>query len=270
MKINTFNKPFTNEYLENYLVNLGKQTIEFINSVKINRLDNKLDGTVLSQADIELDKILFKSLKLLDPTIPIISEERSVKKEVFMKKVYWLIDPIDGTSNYINGGQEFTINVALIQDGIPVIGLIAHPPTKKIWLALNDKTYIYITNNKLRTKLFSKPIDQSCPKIIISKEKNFYTDSFINKIEKKEIIYVSSSLKFCCLAEKKAILYPRFSRIKKWDIAAGHAILKSSGGDLVNMDGTEYKYNYPSELSRKFFAFSLKNWRKLLKLPDNF
>ena len=269
MKKYPFKKPINDEELTTFLISLGKKTIKFINNSSISRLKNKSDGTDLSEADLKLDKILFTLLKNFDPSITIISEERDVKKETFMKKSYWLVDPIDGTTNYVNGGNEFTINVALINNGIPIIGLIAHPPTREIWVALKKKVFIYDALNDLRKTLFKKPLNINNPGIIISKEENIKTHNFIKKIKNKKIIYVSSSLKFCYLAAKRAILYPRFSVIKKWDIAAGHAILRASGGELTNIDGTAYKYNYPSELSKEFFAFSLKSWRKTLNLQSN-
>ena len=260
-----FKKDITKEYLENYLINLALNTMKFVNQNEINILNNKSDGTSLSQADLELDRIIYSSLNKLAIDIPIISEERNIKKEDFMKKVYWLIDPIDGTSNYINGGSQYTINIALIQNGLPTIGLIAHPPSKQVWLAVQKSIFIYDEKKKLKVPISKNYINKKCPSIIISKEKNNKIDGFINNIESKDIIYVSSSLKFCYLASKKAILYPRFSVIKKWDIAAGHAILKASGGDLVTLDGKKFKYNYPSEFTKEFFAFSLKNWKSTLK-----
>ena len=127
------------------------------------------------------------------------------------------------------------------------------------------KVFIYDAFENLKTSIPESFINKKCPAIIISKERNKKIIEFINNIESKTIIHVSSSLKFCYLASKKAVLYPRFSIIKKWDIAAGHAILKASGGDLINLNGKVFKYNYPTELSKEFFAYSLKNWKSTLK-----
>ena len=135
MYVTPFKKKISINYLESYLINLSKEAIKYINSSKINILNNKGDGTALSKADLHLDKMLCNSLKDLDNNIPVISEERKVLKEAFMEENYWLIDPIDGTDNYISGGKEYTINIALIQNGNPTIGIIAHPPSKKIWFS---------------------------------------------------------------------------------------------------------------------------------------
>ena len=260
-----FKKDISVKYLESYLINLGKSSMNLVNKSHINKLDNKIDGTALSQADLEVDKMICDALESLDSNIPIISEERNTVKELFMQENYWLIDPIDGTSNYISGGKEYTINIALIQNGEPTIGLIAHPPSKKIWIAIKNKLFLYDIIVDLKIDISQEHVKKECPGIIISRENNKKTQEFIKNIKNKKIIHVSSSLKFCYLVSKKAIIYPRFSNIKKWDIAAGHAILKASGGMLLKLDGKEFKYNYPSEFSKEFLASSLKNWRDIFQ-----
>ena len=266
-----FTKKFSKEYLENYLLKLAKKTIQYIKENDINKLSNKLDGSELSQADLELDKIVYQSLKKLDITVPVISEERKVEKEEFLNRKYWLVDPIDGTRNYVNGGNQYTVNIALILNGNPVIGLIAHPPSDRVWLAIENSISLFNVKQNTKHKIFKFKSPVENPTILISREKNFRTDDFINNINNKKIAFISSSLKFCYLVMNKAILYPRFSKIKKWDIAAGHALLRASGGDLVGVNEEKYTYDYPSEFSEEFLAFNSKNWKKYFsfKKPIN-
>ena len=268
MNYQSFKKNIISDEIEKNLINLVSESINFINSQKINRLDNKNDGTCLSKADLEIDNIIFETLSKLDSTIPVISEERSFNNKLFMSPEYWLIDPIDGTRNYINGGNEFTINIALISKGNPIFGIIGHPPSNNIWIG--KKNHVFIYNNKTRLKKKIVKLTQAKNKntVIISNEKNKNIENLISKIENIEIIKVSSSLKFCYLATNKAIFYPRFSIIKKWDIAAGHAILNSSGGVLTNLKGKTYNYNYPSSCAKAFFAYSNLGWDKRLLLNN--
>ena len=175
----------------------------------------------------------------------------------YLEKSYWIIDPIDGTSSYLNGGEEYTVNVALIVNGIPQIGLIVHPPSKKIWYAKKDKLKI-IKNKKTIIIKKNKITKKNIKTIITSKERNKTIEQFLKSHEGCKVFKMSSSLKFCFLAEKKADIYPRFSVINKWDIAAGHAILNAAGGVLLDLNGKNFSYNTQSSKTTKFLHSQIK------------
>ena len=141
--------------------------------------------------------------------------------------------------------------------------MIAHPPSKKIWYAKNNK--LLIINNGLK-KIYnnSKTIIDDNPTIITSRERTIEIENFLNKFNKFKRIKLSSSLKFCKLAEGEADFYPRFSSISKWDIAAGHAILNASGGDIINFKGKNLKYNNRSSKTGKFIALANKSMKNSL------
>jgi 3'(2'), 5'-bisphosphate nucleotidase len=239
------------------LLNIAYESIHFILKTKINFLNTKSDGSPLTEADICVDEIINKNLKHLCSKTKVISEEKKYNLDSYLEKSYWIIDPIDGTNSYLNGGEEYTVNIALIVNGVPQIGLIAHPPSKKIWYAKKNKLKI-IKNKKTIIIKKNKITKKNIKAIITSKETNKTIEHFLKSYKGCKIFKMSSSLKFCLLAEKKADIYPRFSVINKWDIAAGHAILNAAGGVLLDLNGKNFFYNTKSSKTTKFFAFSDK------------
>lgn len=257
--INTIN----NNKFDKFIINIAYDCINYIRASNIQFLNSKSDGTPLSSADLEIDKIICKSLLRFNPQIKILSEEHEFTIDSYMQDYYWIIDPIDGTKSYLNGGVEYTVNIALIYKGIPILGLIAHPPSNKIWYAKNNKLVI-IKNGFTKIYNNSKPVKEDSPSIITSRENTIEMESFLNKVNKFKRIKLSSSLKFCKLAEDEADFYPRFSSISKWDIAAGHAILNASGGELINFEGKNFKYNNRSSKTGKFIALANKAMKNSL------
>ena len=252
-----------NKSLEENLIDIMKKCITSVMHNKDKRFQIKEDGTKLTIADIKLHNIIKKSLLTIYPEIPLISEEGEFKEEDFQKKIYWLIDPLDGTSNYASGGNFFTVNVALIKEGNPIVGIIAHPPSNTIWFGNGELAY---KKTVLKKTMLSTHSDTTSPKIIVSSHLDPETDLFIKKIKSVKIINYSSSIKFCKIAEGVGDLYPRLTSIKKWDIAAGDAILRSSGGMLLNSKKKNYVYNTATSESGIFFAVSSRTkWIKILK-----
>jgi 3'(2'), 5'-bisphosphate nucleotidase len=250
---------------DQYIINIANNCINYIKESTIKRLENKNDGTPLSAADLKVDNIIRKSLNLFNSNINVLSEEYKFSLNSYLKECYWIIDPIDGTRSYISGGDEYTVNIALIYKGEPYLGLIAHPPSKKIWYAKNKKLII-INNGIKQSYKASKKNLQDYLTVITSKEINSELESFLKKFKKIKRIKISSSLKFCKLAEGKADLYPRFVSISKWDIAAGHAILNASGGELIDLDGNNINYNKKSSKTGKFLALSTKETKDKFKI----
>tara|TARA_Y100000589_G_scaffold331899_1_gene387797 strand:- start:4062 stop:4856 length:795 start_codon:yes stop_codon:yes gene_type:complete len=253
---------YDTKIIEEYLLKIMSVCIDTVNSIKIKKSELKKDGTVVTQADKRVHSTIEMFLLKFNSNIPIISEEGNFNDQDFEQNIYWLIDPIDGTQNYSNGGLNYTINIALIDQGEPVLGIIGHPPTKSIWFGSKDIAYKKINKKKYFLKTITKI---SKPKIIVSGSLDKKTHRFIQKIEAAELKKFSSSIKFCKLAEGLADIYPRLNGIKKWDIAAGDAILRAAGGMLLDARKEEYNYKSPTSDSGVFFAVSSKQkWLNLL------
>ena len=205
----------------------------------------KSDNTPVSNGDIEVNKILTSKIKKVTPNIAIVSEESSNHKNDNNLKDFWLIDPIDGTRDYINNRDEFTLNAALIIDKKPVIGIITAPAKKRVF-------YSYGLSN-------SYELADGYEISLINKKKNYegltsvsYSDSLkpeIQEIHKKYRIIshqkMKSSLKFCVVAAGEFDMYVTEPRACEWDIAAGHAILEHAGGKITDFDGKEIFYGKP-------------------------
>ena len=205
----------------------------------------KSDNTPVSNGDIEVNKILTNKIKEITPNIPIVSEESSNHKMDVNLNNFWLIDPIDGTRDYINNRDEFTLNAALILDKKPVIGIITAPAKKRVFYSYGlSHSYELIDNQEIS---------------LMNKKKNFegYTavsysselKSEIAKIHKKYKINsfqkMKSSLKFCVIAAGEFDLYAAEPRACEWDIAAGHAILEHAGGKITDFYDNEILYGKP-------------------------
>ena len=229
------------ENLIEYFLEAGDLSIQLREKGLIKKI--KSDNTPVSNGDLEVNKFISNKISEVTPNLPIISEETSENKDNLNLKDFWLIDPIDGTYNYINNLEEFTINAGLILNNKPVAGLINAPAKKRMF-------YSYEKGNAFE---FSKSKTTNLSNKRSKKSKNLKFISYSNKIKPeiqkiyddlgvKEHIKMKSSLKFCVIAAGEYDGYVAEPRAYEWDIAAGHAILEHSGGTVTDFKGNEILY----------------------------
>ena len=205
--------------------------------------ETKSDNTPVTNADIEVNNILINKIKEITPEIPIVSEESSENKESKNLRTFWLIDPIDGTYDYIHGKDEFTINAGLIIENKAELGIINAPAKKRLFYSYSLGSCFELNENR--------KIILNCKKL--SKDGEINAVSYSNKL-KPEIVELHKkykvtnykkmkcSLKFCVKAAGEFDLYIAEPRASEWDIAAGHAILKNAGGKVSDFNGNEILY----------------------------
>ena len=201
----------------------------------------KKDNTPVTNGDIEVNKIILNNLKKISPSIPIVSEETSENKNLDLN-TFWLVDPIDGTYDYINNRDEFTLNAGLIINKVAVAGIIYAPAKKRMFYSYGNNIS-YELNNSNEKVLNNKNIDKNNIRAV-SYSNNLKPEiiEIHKKLKVKEYVKMKSSLKFCVIAAGEFHVYVAEPRAKEWDIAAGHAILKNSGGTVTDLDGKEILY----------------------------
>jgi|TARA_B110000438_G_scaffold41940_1_gene41716 3'(2'), 5'-bisphosphate nucleotidase len=249
------------------LIAIAKEAGEAILEVYNSDFDYQMkeDSSPLTKADTISHNIISKKLKELTPEIPILSEEDSdIPFEIRSKWIkYWLIDPLDGTKEFIKKNGEFTVNIALIENCRPILGVIFMPISSETFWGSKDNGSFYKKNNKIVQMNVTKDKNNDLLKIATSRSHpSNDLDSFLKRFSRYEIIKAGSSIKFCLVALGKADIYPRLSPTCEWDIAAGHAIAENAGATLINIDGSEVLYNRKeSYLNNSFFVFNdlLKN-----------
>ena len=203
----------------------------------------KSDNTPVSNGDLEVNKIISKKLKELTPSIPIISEETSDNKLTKDLKNFWLVDPIDGTYDYINNLEEFTINAGLILDRKPAAGLIFAPAKKRMFYSYGTGNAFELINGKEIKIDGSRNFKKDKIKFVSYSNKiKPEIKEIFNKLNVKEYTRMKSSLKFCVIATGEFDGYVAEPRACEWDIAAGHAILKHSGGSITDFENNEILY----------------------------
>ncbi len=203
----------------------------------------KSDNTPVSNGDLEVNKILIKKITELTPNIAIVSEEASENKSRDNLENFWLIDPIDGTHDYINDLDEFTINAGLIIEKKPAAGLIYAPAKKRMFYSYgNDFSFELIDGNSKKLNS-SKNFNKNEIKFVsYSNKLKPEIKEIYKKLNVKKHIRMKSSFKFCVIAAGEFDGYVAEPRASEWDIAAGHAILKHSGGSVTDFDGKEIFY----------------------------
>ena len=238
--MNNLNLKNTTEQLIDTFLEAGKIAKEI--SRKGVKVSIKADKSPVTDGDLAVDNILTKKIKNLTPGISIISEETVNLNNTNKEKNFWLIDPIDGTKDYINKKDEYTINAALIMDLNPVLGIIYAPAKERLFFSYGKNLAFEINKGK--------KVNLNCKKKntgeIIGLESSRSSSSEVLEIYKRykvsKVIRMSSSLKFCVLAAGEADIYAAKARAWEWDIAAGHAILEHAGGLITNH--TEKKFPY--------------------------
>lgn len=267
------------------LVNIVERATEEVLSVynsKEFHIVEKNDKSPLTLADKKSHECIINGLKELGDQYPVLSEEGREITYLERKKwkYFWLIDPLDGTKEFINKNGEFTINIALIEEDRPVIGVVSVPVRKEIFFAykkngaykLNYEGKIFSNNEELYKESQRLPFLIERDEIIVvgsRSHKDQRTEEYIENIKKignVKVVNIGSSFKICYLAEGEADIYPRFGKTMEWDIAAGHIILEETGGKIVNAETLEpVKYNKCNLENPPFIAKSFSFLKKYEK-----
>ena len=245
----------------NVSIEAGKEILNFYNNDI--EVTHKEDLSPLTKADLASNKIILESLTKLNNNIPILSEESLVDWSIRKNwKKYWLVDPLDGTKEFIKKNGEFTVNIALIEDNNPILGVVYVPAKSLLYLAEKNKGS-FKTNTKDKLENF-----EGIQKILVSSQTNrarvigsrsHSNATFDNWVKEKfpnaDIVQAGSSLKFCLIAEGEADIYPRFGPTSEWDIAAGHMIVNEAGGKIRTFQNDSIKYNTKENIiNPEFYA----------------
>ena len=213
-------------------------------------VQRKADDSPVTEADQAAEDFILAALKALTPEIPVVSEEASAAGHVpdVSGGRFWLVDPLDGTKEFISRNGEFTVNIALVENGRPVAGVVHAPALAMTWAGVGDgegpgaATFSETDHPPMAIEARVIPSDGAT--VIASRRHGSgpELDSFLSKYTVKDRVTAGSSLKFCLVATGKADLYPRFGRTMEWDTAAGHAVLLAAGGKVDTADGVPLVY----------------------------
>jgi 3'(2'), 5'-bisphosphate nucleotidase len=218
----------------------------------------KADASPVTEADVAAERILLPRLAKLLPDVPAVSEEAQEGANALSEAGarFWLVDPLDGTKEFVAKRDDFTVNVALVEDGRPMLGVVSAPAHGLLFTAAGPGT---ARGGTLGGDL--RPISARVPPadgIVVltsrSHESSRKVSDYLDGKLVAERRLIGSSLKFCRIAEGAADLYPRFGPTSEWDTAAGHAVLDAAGGSVVNLDGTPLRYGKERFLNAGFIA----------------
>ena len=218
----------------------------------------KADGSPVTHADRAAEQIILAGLRALSPGTPIVSEEATAADGPpdIIGPRFWLVDPLDGTAEFISHSDEFTVNIALIEDGKPVLGIVHAPVSGDIYMATGLGTALYYPLHGNPAPLTARRPAAAGLTVLVSRRHGDKAQlkSFLAGQPVQERITQGSSLKFCTLAAGRADLYPRFGPTMEWDTAAGQAVLEGAGGRVLTEYGKPLAYAKPGFANPSFIA----------------
>lgn len=223
----------------------------------------KADQSPLTEADKAAHALIASKLFQLNASIPILSEE---DVDAFAgpnnQGLYWLVDPLDGTKEFVKRNGEFTVNIALIQHGEPVLGVVYAPVLDELYYASRD-------NGAFKVSGSSRPIGihvaqrldgQPCKVVGSRSHAGPETEAWLSQLGEYEVVPMGSSLKLCLVAEGKAHVYPRLGPTSLWDTAAAHAVVLEAGGQVMDLEGKPLGYSKTDQLLNPFFIVAAENF----------
>jgi 3'(2'), 5'-bisphosphate nucleotidase len=219
-------------------------------------IKEKDDQSPLTAADMASHKAIVAGLQALTPDIPVLSEEAA--KIPFEQrscwKTYWLIDPLDGTKEFIKRNGEFTVNIALVQDGVPVLGVVHVPVSGVTYAACQGGGAVKDVPGQGQQAIRVRKLSGGPVAVVGSRShRGDSLNSFLDKLGAHEIVSMGSSLKICLVAEGVADVYPRLGPTSEWDTAAAHCVVEQAGGSLTDLDMKPLRYNTKDSLLNPFF-----------------
>jgi 3'(2'), 5'-bisphosphate nucleotidase len=213
------------------------------------KIDGKTDGSPVTEADLAADRIIGEGLAWLVPELPAISEERADLAEPSYKGSFFLIDPLDGTKEFVAGRDEFTVNLALVTNGTPLLGIIGAPALGLIWRGLVGRGAERLTIGegfaRLAEPIHTRPLPRPGDPWIVAVSRSHgdvRSEAFIEARPGAIRQKLGSAVKFGRVAEGGADIYPRLAPTCEWDIAAGHAVVTAAGGKVTNAKGQDLRF----------------------------
>tara|TARA_B110000259_G_scaffold153720_1_gene174080 strand:- start:705 stop:1484 length:780 start_codon:yes stop_codon:yes gene_type:complete len=207
------------------------------------KIETKQDNSPVSNGDLRCNELITNKILELTPNIPIISEETVDLKIKNKEKIFWLIDPIDGTKEYIVGKDEYTLNAALIIDKVPCIGLVGAPKKKQLFFSygIND-SYLIENNKKIKNNCSKKTSKGEIVALASSTTPSEEIMKELKKYNVTSVVKMASSYKFCVIANGEYDIYAAKERANEWDYAAGHAVAEHAGAIIKTLDGKSFDY----------------------------
>lgn len=215
----------------------------------------KGDDSPVTEADQKAEALILPGLRRLTPTIPIVAEEEAAAGRIpEVGDTFWLVDPLDGTKEFIKKNGEFTVNIGLIAGGKPVAGVVFAPALGILWSGAADQAFREDAAGR-RAIACRKVPDHGA--VVLDSRSHRAPErltAFLAELPGAVIENAGSSLKFCKVADASADFYPRFGPTSEWDVAAGHAVLAAAGGEVVTFDGKPFAYGKPGFRNADFLA----------------
>ena len=239
MKINEL-KSISESLIDTFYV-AGKESVDLY--AKGLKIEIKEDNSPVSNGDLRVNELITNKIKELTPNIPIVSEETVDLNVKNTAKIFWLIDPIDGTKEYIAGKDEYTLNAALVINTVPVLGLVGVPKKNRLFYSYAPGESYLIDDGK--TKKINCSKQQPKGKVVALSSVLKPSDVILNKLKKfnvSSIVKMASSYKFCVIATGEFDIYAARERANEWDYAAGHAVAQNAGAIIKTLDEKPFLY----------------------------
>ena len=233
-------------------------------------VQQKADHSPVTAADLAAQEVIVRGLKLLTPDLPVLSEESSQIPFTERRRwhSYWLVDPLDGTKEFISRNGDFTVNIALVQNHAPVAGVVRIPVEDLSYYGVVGSGAWRRKRGAAPEPIHVHPLGRRPVRIVASRShRGQLLDGYLAKLGSHTTLSRGSALKFCLVAEGSADVYPRLGPTSEWDTAAGHAVLLAAGGHVISLDGTALSYNSKASLlNPQFIAYAddSRDWRKYL------
>ncbi|MCB1445709.1 MAG: 3'(2'),5'-bisphosphate nucleotidase CysQ [Rhizobiaceae bacterium] len=246
------------DVLERLALAAGKEILGVYNAGP--NVTFKNDASPVTEADERAEAIILKGLGEAFPDIPVVAEESVAAGRVpdVEGKAFFLVDPLDGTKEFINKRDDFTVNIALVKDGAPVTGIVYAPAKGTAWTGRDGAAEKIAVdgdfNITARAPIGCRPPSGDLTAVASRSHNSPETETFLKDKGITSTKSVGSSLKFCLVAEGEADVYPRFGRTMEWDTAAGDAVLRAAGGMTVDLDGNPFRYGKTKQAHDSDFA----------------
>ena len=217
----------------------------------------KSDSSPVTVADEAAEAVIVEGLRRLWPDIPVVAEEMvsGGRQPRETGERFWLVDPLDGTKEFLSGNGEFTVNIALVENGRPTLAVVGAPARDLLYASDGRTAYRRNSHGRQVAIHTRRPPGHGMTAATSRSHRDRDSEAFLDTHRVADVIVAGSSLKFCLLAEGKADVYPRFGRTMEWDTAAGHAILRAAGGIVVGTDGAELAYGKSGFVNPSFVAW---------------